>query len=910
LKKIYFHYRINLRWAIKTAGCKLLSFALAILQINETQSVFRNSGIHKLLTLVFIFPFVVIAQTEPKTQQQDTASNKAVEGVVRMMNTVSSGTQGTITALDTNRREEKPGMLTDLINYHAEDSMNIVVQTSKAYLYGNAHIDYGDISLDAGYIELDWSTNTVFARGVPDSTGKMVELPVFKQGDDKYETEEIRYNFTSQKAHIKSVVTTEGDSYLHGNIIKRVDQNTFYIQGTAFTTCNKRHPHFHVGTERAKVLVGKRIITGPANLVISDIPTPIVLPFGFFPAQDKRSSGFIMPTYNQHQGKGFGLVNGGYYFSLSDYYDLSLTGEIYSRGGWGATARSNYRKRYAFSGNVEARYNHTIIGDPRYAEFGEYINSKDFRLRWSHVQDPKARPDLTFSASVDLQNPGFNQLNAMNDNTAFLQNTTNSNINVSKKWLGTPFTLNASANQSQNNINKDFTLSLPRASLNMARIFPFASKGGAGSKKWYERIGMTYAAQTEVQVRGNLDSLSSGVQDINNTLRSGLQNVVSLSTNEQILGKITFSPSINVRNKIYGSSLNSRFDEDFNLIQDTVRGLSMVNDFDFSAALTTKVFGMFVFKKGKVKAIRHMVTPQVNFRFQPDFRKSFWGNYQTLIDSTGTEVFFDRHNRFLFGGSAAGSAGSANFLLGNNFEMKVRSNKDSTGERKVKIIDRLNFNTTYNMNAPMFSWSPINVVAGTSIIKNKVNLTYQGVLDMYGYDPELRRRVNKSALEVNGVLLRNTNTNFSVGTGWQGNVGGERAGALKTSSLGIEDDDPDWYAIEKYMAVSIPWSINLDYNLLLSRPNLETTLATHAITVNGSLKPTQNWSFVFSTGYDLVSQQVTYTQINVVRDLHCWEMRISWVPFGFNQMYMLGLNIKASSFKDAKLERRRNRGDF
>lgn len=857
-----------------------------------------------------MFPFVLWAQNEP--DQQDTSTGKALEGVVRMMNTVSSGTNQTFGNFerDTLLQPQKTGFLTSTINYHAEDSMIIHVETNKAFLYNNAHIDYGEITLDAGYIELDWNTNEVYARGIPDSTGKIVQIPIFKQGKDVYETEEIKYNFTSQKAIIRSVVTTEGESYLHGDLIKRVDQSTFFIQGTAFTTCNKRHPHFHVGTNRAKVLVGKRIITGPANLVVNDIPTPIVLPFGFFPAQERRASGFIMPTFASHIGKGFGLINGGYYFSLNDYYDLALSGEIYSRGGWGVNARSNYRKRYAFSGSLEARYNHTIIGDPRYQEFGEYINSRDFRVRWTHQQDAKARPDLTFSASVDLQNPSFNRYNAMNDANAFLQNTTNSNINLSKRWLGSPFTLNVSANQTQNNITRDFSASLPRASLNMTRIFPFERKQMIGSRKWYERIGMNYQGQTEARINANWDSLAVGSQNLQRALQTGFSNNISISTNEQLFGKVTFSPSFNLRNKIYGSYLNYSFDELWKVQRDTVRGFSAVNDFDMSAAFTTKIYGMFTYRRGKIKAIRHMVTPQINFRYQPDFRRPFWGNYQSLVDSSGNEIFFDRNQGFLFGGSSGASSGNIGFLLGNNIEMKVRSDKDSTGERKIKIIDRLNFNTSYNIAAEQFNWAPISVVANTTVYKNKINLTYQGILDMYGFDPVLRRRVNRSAWEVNGVLVRNTNSNFTVGTGFNGTLGGERKAGMGTNSLGIEDDDPDWYAIEKYMAVSVPWSFNINYNLLFTRPALETTLATHAITMDISVRPTAKWSFTAATGYDLVSQQITYTTLNVVRDLHCWEMRISWVPFGFNQMYMIGLNIKASSFKDAKLERRRNQGDF
>ncbi len=876
----------------------------------------HNHWLYKLLTLAFVFPFLAFAQEGGKqpTNPADTSGNKAAKAAFNMMNSVITGTQDKLENAISDSTKTKDtlisaSVLEDLVNYYAQDSIPINVLENKAYLYNQAHIDYGNITLDAGYIELDWLKNEVYARGIEDSAGNIVQQPIFKQGEDTYVTDEIRYNFSSNKALIKTVITREGESYLHGDIIKRESEEVFYIKGTAFTTCNKKHPHFYIATNKAKAIIGKRIVTGPAMLQVADVPTPVILPFGIFPAQDKRASGFIIPTFNQHEGKGFGLVNGGYYFALSDYYDLTLTGEIYSRGGWGMQARSNYKKRYRYNGDLQFRYNHTIIGDPRYEDFDQYTNSRDFRVRWSHRQDAKARPDLRFSASVDLANPSFNKFNTTDAND-YLQNTTTSSVSLDKKWLGTPFSLAASAYHSQNNISKDFTLSLPKVSFNMSRIFPFEQKNRVGSKKWYERIGTNYSMSTEAQMRANYDSLADGNENIGNTLRTGMRHSVNISTNERIFTHLSLSPSINYVSKWYPSKLDYKYDANNNLIVDTLAGFSMTNEFSANVDLSTKVYGTFVYKRGKIKAIRHMMTPSIGLSFRPDYSKDFWGSYQRVTDTAGVEKVFSRYNQYLYGGSSSGESGLINFGLGNNLEMKVRSNKDSTGERKVKILDRLNFNTSYNMFAEEFNWAPLGVIAQSSVLSNRVQLTYQGVFDFYGYDPALDERVNKSALDVNGKLARNTNSNFSINMGWSGNIGVERKKKENKSTLGLEEDDINYYKITDYMEFNMPWNIDINYNYQITKPDLTAVVSTHALGFNTTFDPTPNWHVTLSTGYDLVRKEITYTQLNIVRDLHCWELRINWVPFGFNQSYMIGINIKASSFKDAKLERRRNQGDF
>jgi hypothetical protein len=516
---------------------------------------------------------------------------------------------------------------------------------------------------------------------------------------------------------------------------------------------------------------------------------------------------------------------------------------------------------------------------------------------------------MRFSASVDLANPTFNTFNTVNTND-YLQNTTTSTVSLDKRWLGTPFSMAASAYQSQNNITKDFTLSLPKVSFTMSRVFPFKSKNRVGKERWYEKIGTNYAGATEAQVRANYTALDTGSQQFGDRIRTGMQHSFGISTNERVLKHLSLSPSVNYVSKWYPSKLDYRYDDSNRLVTDTLSGFSTTHEFNASIDLSTKLYGTVYYKRGKIKAIRHMMTPSVGFSFRPDYSNEMWGSFQRVADTAGVEQVLSRYNGYLYGGQSAGKSGLVNFALGNNFEMKMRSDKDSTGERKVKLLDRLNFSTNYNMAAKQFQWSNLNLVAQSSILKNKVGLTYQGTFDFYGYDPILKTRVNKSALDVNGKLMRMVNSNFSVNMKWQGNLGGERKKVENKSALGINDEYVNYYKVEDYMAFKMPWNISVSYNYQLRKQDLTTRVGTHAIGLNAGFDPTPNWHILVNTGYDLVAKEITYSQLNIVRDLHCWEMRISWVPFGFNQSYMIGVNIKASSFKDAKLERRRNQGDF
>jgi len=810
---------------------------------------------------------------------------------------------------------KKTGWLAAVLDYDAEDSIKVNMVDNSAYLYKNASIAYQSIGLKAGFIKIDFETNSVTATGILDSNGKVIQKPVFTEGDKVFETDTIVYNFNTEKAKIKTLNTTEGESFIAGDKVKKTGENIYYIRGTSFTTCSHRHPHFRVRAKRAKVIVGKQIVTGLAYLEFADIPTPLLIPFGFFPTQDKRTSGFIFPTFDFatgneiNPGKGFGLIGGGYYWGISDYMDLKLTGDVYTKGGWGVRAQSNYVKKYKFRGNISIRYNHTKIGDPRYEEYNAFQNSKDFRIDWTHNQDPKARPDLRFGAKVNFATFNYNKLNTTNPND-YLQSTMASSISLDKSWLGTPFSMTIGANHSQNRQSGDLDISLPKLSFNMRRVMPFARKTKVGDQSWFERIGVVYNLQTENRFSGNITDFDT-IEEVVGGLEYGMQHSVGISTNEKVLKHLSFSPTINYVNRFYPSQMKYTFNSDSNEVEvDTINGFQMVQNFNVSASLSSKVYGMFVFKKGNISAIRHVMTPAVSLSFAPDFGDEFWGYYQNVQTDTAGDGNFrnlPRYGGYIYGTPGSGNNGNLGLSLLNVLEGKRRVAKDSAGENKFKILDQLNFGTAYRINQDVFAWAPLSVRAVTRVFKNKLSLTYQGAFDFYGRDEE-GNRLNISALELNNKLMWNTNNNFSADITFRGKA--ERKSETVKSATGLTQGDKNYFELDGYMDFIFPWSVTLRYNYQSRLNMFVQDASTHSLGVNFVIDPTPNWHISVTTGYDVIRKEITYTNVDIIRDLHCWELTLNWVPFGFAQSYNIGIRIKASQFKDVKYQQQRGIGDF
>ncbi len=822
--------------------------------------------------------------------------------------------------IDTNlANRPKSGSLLDIVDCTAEDSTVLRPELAKAFLYNAAVVNYQDISLKAGFIELDWAKNVAFAAGIRDSTGKVVQRPVFTEGDKEYITDTIYYNFDTKKARIKKVITQEGDGFLHGDQVKKINDKVFFIKGGAYTTCSHEHPHFRIKTNRTKVISGDRIVTGPAYLEVLDVPTPLLLPFGFFPTQDRRRSGIIIPVYGNNFERGYFLKEGGYYWAASEYFDLTIRGEIFSMGGWGLNASSSYNQRYKYSGNFFASYNNIVIGRPEFLEAGGiYRNSRDFNIRWSHNQDPKARPDLRFSSSVNIATGTFFQ-NTQQQANQVLTNQLNSNISLQKNWIGKPYTLSVNLRHNQNNASKNLNLTLPQLAFNVNRFFPFASSKNIGKKKWYEEIQMNYSFQAENRINTSLDEPLFNSETLRKKASYGAQHSSSIQSNFKVLKYWTLNPSIRMASRWYGARLQYKLDSASNrVITDTLRGFNNAFDFSANANLSTKVYGQFNYR-GKIQSIRHVLTPNIGFSYTPDFSDPVWGYYSTFIaDTLGNSRTQSNFNGFIYGAPGKGVQANAVFGLQNTLEMKIRSKNDSTGLTKVKVLEGLSLNTSYNAAAEEFRWSPLRFGARTSAFQGMFQFNYNTTYDFYGID-EQGNRVNESAFKLNGQWLRRTQSNFTTGIQLSADRFKRKSSndskestnqTTKESGLSITNGDPHYYGMsEGFIDFNVPWNLSFNYNITYNKPRLTAT-TTQSFDVGGDVQLTQSWRIGFRTGYDFQRKDITYTTFNFARDLHCWQIDVFWVPFGFQRSYNIGLRAKANILQDLKLERKRGIGDF
>lgn len=794
-----------------------------------------------------------------------------------------------------------------------------------SYFYNQAQVDYQDIGIRAGYIQIDWATNEALATGIIDSTGNLVQRPIFIEGGKEYRTDTIRYNFESKKARIKKVITKEGEGYLHGERVKKMEERVFYIRGGSFTTCSHEHPHFRLRTSKTKVISGDKIITGPAYLEMLDVPTPLVLPFGFFPTEARRRSGIIIPTYGNNFERGYFLKDGGYYWATNEFMDMTFRGEIYTMGGWGLRVQSNYRKRYRYRGNLAVNFNRIKYGEESFLENGgSFRNSTDFNIRWSHNQDPKARPDLRFSANVNLASASYFQ-NTQQTANQVLTSQMQSNVSIQKSWQGRPYSLSMNLRHSQNNQQKTIALTLPQLSFNVNRFYPFKFGTQIGEDTWYEKIGMNYSFQAENRIDGRMDEALFSAKSYNKNARYGGQHSASLQTNAKLFKYWTFSPSIRMNSRWYGSRLRYRLIDSTNSVtQDTVRGFNNAFNFSVNANMSTKVYGQFNFR-GKVKAIRHVLTPNIGMSYTPDFSDPIWGYYQTYqSDTLGTTRTSSVYNSYLYGSPGKGMRANVNFGLQNTLEMKVKSKRDSTGATKVKLLEGLSLNTSWNAAATSFQWSPVRMSARTSALNGLVQFNFNSSFDWYGID-QSGQRIDAFSYDVNGPLLRRTQSSFNIGFSlnadrFRPDKGKEEKkqqaasddadqDALHANPLGLTPGDVDYYLLRQYADFDVPWSLNFNFFYTNNKPGLE-VLETRSLDVNGNITLTDNWKIGFRTGYDFERKALSYTTINMFRDLHCWQLNVFWVPFGFQRSYTIGIGAKASILNDLKLDRRRGIGDF
>lgn len=791
--------------------------------------------------------------------------------------------------------KSSPDALDAKVVYSARDSMRFDLKEKKIYLFGNADVKYDNIHLTAEYIEIDWDRNQVRANGLPDSTGIIRGKPVFSQGAQQFNTDSMRYNFKTKKGRISGVLTKEGEGYLHGERVKKNERNEFYVRNGKYTTCDlPDHPHFYINASKIKVIPDNKIITGPANLVIEDVHTPLAVPFGLFPNSTTRKSGIIFPTYGESPALGFFLKDGGYYFGLSDYVDASLTGTIYSRGSWSLGAASNYNLRYRFQGNFSLGYSKILQGDPEL--LGSQVNN-DFFIRWAHNQDPKSRPNSRFSANVQAGSNNYNFLNSLNPST-IVTNTFQSSISYSKTFANTPFSMVMSAGHSQNTATRVISLSLPEFQLNMNRLsatdmvrllhkkdLPYKLKNQL------DKLGFTYTLQSRNTI-ALADSLY-GRPGWEQNFRNGVQHIIPISTSFQVFKYITVSPSFNYLSRFYFNSIEKYYDNlTQTLLTDTIRGFKAISEWNTGISASTRVYSFLQIGKN---IIRHVMQPQISFRYQDDFSSLRYGYY----GPGGTLGSYSPYENGIYGAPAVGKQGTVGLSFNNNLEAKIGSKADSTGLKKIVLLDAFNFGSGYNLAADSLNWQAVSISARTRLFK-KLDFVYSSSYDMYVQDSLTKRRINTFELDQNGRLLRMLNTRFAFNT-----VLASAPPEKKTSSRGTPEQVEE---INRnpgdYVDFSIPWQLTAGFNINITNTGTE-LVSSQVLNLTGEVNVTSKWRLGFSSGYDFRLKDFSFTSVDIYRDLHCWEMHFNWLPFGFRRSFNFSINVKSSVLQDLKMNRRR-----
>lgn len=785
------------------------------------------------------------------------------------------------------------------VQYHADDSILYDLNAGKAYLYGKAWITYEDIRLDADFISIDFDSKVLFSSGWPDSSGRIAGKPVFKQGTDEFNADSIRYNFQTKKGKISEISTKDGDSFIHGKSVKKLPDNTTYIRNGYYTTCDAEHPHYYIKSSRIKVIPNNKVVTGPADMFIMDVPTPVAIPLGFFPNKKGRSSGILFPQYGESQQLGFFLRNGGYYLGLNDHFDLALTGDIYSKGSWRTNAFSNYSWKYRFNGNVSVNYSKNRISRP---EFPDYSLEEAFFIRWVHTQDAKARPGVSFTANVNAGSSTFYQFNLSNANN-FLTNTFNSSIAWSRVWTGKPFNLSASLSHTQNSQTRDISLSIPNVAFNVSRRTPFKRKNRVGAERWYEKIGvgLTSSFLNSITTKDTLLFKSGSEKNF----RYGISHSIPINTSFNIAKFLTVNPGISYNERWYLQTIRKEWDPETNSVKiDTVQGFKAGRDFGFNTAVSTRIYGLVQFRKAKVAAIRHVMTPSVGFSWRPDFSENSFGYYKDVqVDSTGRIGRYSIFENGILGGPGAGKSTLLNFSLDNNFEMKIRQKSDTAETvKKVKLLESLALNGSYNFAADSLKLSTIGI-SGRATILDRISLNLVGSFDPYAVT-ENGTRINTFELDRNGKLARFTSGNFSVNF----NITKRRKEYKSDKGTAGELEEVNRNQ-ENYLDFNVPFTLAVGYNLFYVNNTGLPDQTTQTLNFNGDVQLTPSWKVSYNSGYDFTQKDLSYTSLGIHRDLHCWEMSLNWVPFGFQQNFFFQINVKSSLLQDLKLTRKNDRFD-
>ena len=847
-------------------------------------------------------------------------------------------------AEDSIRKAQKKSALEAPVVYTAKDSMTFYMDTKTAFLFGNADVKYQNINLTSENIHMNMDSSTVHAVYGLDSLGNKYGKPVFKEGSEEYKTETMSYNFKTKKGFITNLYTEQEDGFITSEESKKSEDGVYYTRGGTYTTCDEEHPHFYIRMSRMKVRPGKSVFSGPAWLVVEDVPLPLAVPFAYFPITGTYSSGFIMPTYGDEFTRGFYLRDGGYYFAISDYMDLKVTGEIFTKGSWGVGAQTTYKKRYKFSGNFYFNYQVTKEGEKNMPDYGV---QKNFKVQWSHRTDPKASPNSSFSASVNFATQSYekNNLTSLYNPTSYSQSTRTSSVSYSHNFRKIGLSLSSSFNISQNMRDSTLALTLPSLSWSLSTFYPFKRKAAVGRERWYEKISLKYTGTLSNSITTKEDKImhSSLVKDWKN----GMKHNIPISASFNILKYINVTPMLNYTERWYTNKVIQSWDQGNNkVVRDTIYGFNRVFDYNLSLSANTKLYGTYkpnpkVFGK-KLQMVRHVFTPSVSFSYAPDFgdsRYGYWKTY-TRTDEEGnvTQVPYSPYTGSLYGTPSTGKTGAVSFSISNNIEAKVMGRNDSL--KKVSIIDELGASLSYNMAAERQPWSNLstrlrlkwgkttfNMSAvfmtyayefdknGNVIVGDRTEWSYgrwgrfQGMSKnlSYTFNNQSFRQIKQSIMKLFG---RNKDLDEDIGntdTEEEDEDMDDLETNIDTPNKQKKKESPDGLDADGYMKFQMPWAFSISYGITMYEDrskeiNVKTMRYPYSFTQNlnfsGNLKLASNWNCNFASGWDFTTKKISMTTVNISRDMHCFNISCGLV-FGIYTSYHISLRANASTLTDA-----------
>ena len=848
-------------------------------------------------------------------------------------------------AADTTKKKEP---LDAPVIYEASDSI-VFTKEGYAHLYGEGKVNYQNIELTSAVITMNMDSSTVYATGVTDTAGVETGSPIFKDGETPYESKIMRYNFKTKKGFINSIVTQQGEGYVTSEEGKKGANDEIYMRHGKYTTCdNHEHPHFYLKLSMAKVRPKKNVVFGPAQLVVEDVPLPIAVPFGFFPFNSSYSSGFIMPTYGDEMNRGFYLRDGGYYFAISDQMDLKVLGEIFTKGSWGLSAASNYNKRYKFSGSFNASYLVTKTGEKN---MPDYSVSKDFRIQWSHRQDAKANPNSSFSASVNFATSSYDRssLSSLYNPQQYSQNTKASSVSYSRNFPEIGLNISGAFNITQNTRGSSLSMTLPDVNISLNRIYPFKRKKSAGDERWYEKISLQYTGSitNSISTKDNLLFKTPLTQ-----WENGMQHKIPVSATFNLFKYINIVPSFNYTERWYLRKVKQSYDASptsrDHVKRDTINGFNRLYDYNLSLQMNTKLYGMYkpLFMKSKELQIRHVFTPTVSYTYTPDFGKSRYGYYDTYTytdeDGEVRTVEYSPYEGAVYGYPGKNMSQNISFSIDNNIEMKMKSDKDTTGYKKISLIDQLGASLSYdvankkwsdlsmnlrlkltksytfNMNASFATYAYQFDENGNVVVGDRTEWSYgrfgrfQGYSGSFSYtlnNDTFKKLFGKKEEDEKNKDNKGKEENEDEETEEETEEQNNNSNMRKTEKASVDSDG--------YLAFKLPWSVSLSYSYSIREDrskdiNIKTMRypysLTHSLNVSGNFKIGSRWNMTYSTGYDFTSKEMSMTTLNITRDLHCFNMSCGLV-FGPFTSYNFSIRANSSMLTDAlKWDQRSNTG--